>query len=109
MIYEWKAKEPFTGYVKIEVLKQRERTALATEFQFTTTEGGEVEVNEDLAKQIDKMREIVTKYVKEVCLTHIESKAEFKNLDDLEYYEEYQTVQSELFGLLVKGPKLGNG
>jgi hypothetical protein len=97
---------PYSGKVKVKVLKFLERNKLLREVNFKLSNKGEADINANL-ESVDKLSEIVKDNL--LSLDVKKGKKKFTSLDELEYDNDVTNFFTEIGLVLVRGVDLGNG
>lgn len=111
MQYTWKPCESdvedlkeLEGHIVLNVPKYKERMELIKSLKLKVTDGT-IEMGDEQFDSFDKILEIVKKRITKIELKYGDMK--FKTLEDLEHYEVFTHITSELWGLIGNGIKLG--
>jgi hypothetical protein len=98
-------KDGLTGTIEIEVPKFKERMKILKDMNISVGDDATVESSK-LLDQTEMIIDLVSSKIKKVNLSVKGHK--FNSVDDLEYYEFFQGIMSELSQVLMKGISLGN-
>lgn len=103
--YTLKGEHGFTGVAKIKMLKPVERLQLLKESKIDITGGEAVPGKDAMLDIMPMMLEVVKKQVVNFHFKYGDKN--FKDLDEMEYYDEALAVFMEIGSVLLEGVKLG--
>ena len=109
VVYDVQSKG-FTGWVKIALLKYKERLSITRECNFDIQQSGKdvnVQVNQNNIKAMEKLMELVPKHVKGLEVIHQKSKKVAKDWEDIEYDADFDEISQEVAFVVLNGIKLG--
>lgn len=109
VVYDVQSKG-FSGWVKIALLKYRERLAITRECNFDIKQNkGEVQVavNQNNLQAMEKLMEVTPKYIKGLEVIHQKSKKVAKSWEDIEYDADFDEISQEVAFVVLNGIKLG--
>lgn len=108
-VYKIQTKE-FEGWVKLDLMKHKERLALSRACQFAIEQkGGDASFDflNDNLMAMERLMEHTEKRVKGLEIKHIESETIAKSWSDTEYESDWNEVRQEIGFVVLRGVPLG--
>lgn len=105
---------PFQGMVRLKMPRPKDRLKMLREMKITVKrdEDGKpvVDLKDDGGLDMaDRMLDLVAAHVVSISIEHVGAKKAFTKLEDLEIYQEFNTLAAEISRVVLNGVQLGNG
>ena len=99
----------FSGHIGYDDPPFPEKMNALKQLKYIKDDENKISVaTENMPDVLVSFHNIGSKYVKEVDLTHLPSQKKITSFDQLQSYNFYTTLISELGGVMVNGSELGN-
>jgi hypothetical protein len=96
----------FSGHIKFQLLKFRERLKLTKELDFKSDAQGNVVVDKNMVDTATKLIDLTEPFFLEVSVKHVSGK-EAKSFEDLEYDPCFDEIIPVLCSMVLNAGKLG--